>query len=716
MPTASTGLRIESRPGDDPAGPPDRVSEDSPPRWAMFLILAGLFLTLRGYHSFDGDQAYRLPLLVDRQDPAVYATDPFVRAFDAFNPHRGYLALIDAASRPLGLAAGLAGLFALTLGATILGVDRLARAAWPEIGPRVGLIAVALVLAAKAGNVGTNHLFEATLLDRLVGFALGWLALASAVGDPARGARGAAWIGLAALVHPSVGLQVGLTMAAAWLAWAMVPGRSGVRWTGAAAAIGALGLALAPGMAAMAGQGGRLFEGMPADEFRLLSVMVQGPQHMLPSTWRASQWLAWGCYPALALLALGGPARDGARQPARARLAILMAVNLASLALAYLAVEVMGNLRVTVFQPFRMATLTRGLALVAISGRVAALWGRGDLAGRARAALIAAGLSGDRALVVATAVDLGMAVAGWASRKFGVGRGVASPDQALSNHPTRRWLPIVPSVGLGILAYGLAFLARHDTESGHVPMLGALGALAGYTLLSRWRRPSWTPRRIGLALAASWAVPAVALAVPIAMGDPGRGGWAAAMVGRCRFAEVPADDLERLAAWCRDRTPPTARFVGPPGPKTFRLWSRRPLAFNRSSSPYHARGLADWAARYRDHVGFDGPTAEFARAYLADRHDLEARYQAMSDAGRAALARRQGATHVLAAAPPDPAHLDPAGPLELLRIEGRYAAYRVRPDRPRTASAPGSRDRGRGPIDNSAENFDGIPFQSAWDD
>ncbi len=247
-------------------------------------------------------------------------------------------------------------------------------------------------------------------------------------------------------------------------------------------------------------------------------------------------------------------------------------------------------------------------------------------------------------------------------------------------------------------------------------MLGALGALAGYTLLSRWRRPSWTPRRIGLGLAASWAVPAVALAVPIAMGAPGRGGWAAAMVGRCRFAEVPADDLERLAAWCRDRTPPTARFVGPPGPKTFRLWSRRPLAFNRSSSPYHARGLADWAARYRDHVGFDGPTAEFARAYLADRHDLEARYQAMSDAGRAALARRQGATHVLAAAPPDPAHLDPAGPLELLRIEGRYAAYRVRPDRPRTASAPGSRDRGRGPIDNSAENFDGIPFQSAWDD
>jgi len=42
-----------------------------------------------------------------------YFDHRFVRAFDAFNPHRGYLALIDLASRPLGLSAGLAGLFAL---------------------------------------------------------------------------------------------------------------------------------------------------------------------------------------------------------------------------------------------------------------------------------------------------------------------------------------------------------------------------------------------------------------------------------------------------------------------------------------------------------------------------------------------------------------------------------------------------------------------------
>src|SRR5947209_5688994 len=116
------------------------------PRWAVYCLIFGLYLTLRGYHSRDGDQAYRLPLLLHRQDPALSAGGPCVPAFDTFNPHRGYLALLDAASRPLGLSAGLAALFALTFGATALGIDRLARAVWPEAGPRAGLVAVALVL------------------------------------------------------------------------------------------------------------------------------------------------------------------------------------------------------------------------------------------------------------------------------------------------------------------------------------------------------------------------------------------------------------------------------------------------------------------------------------------------------------------------------------------------------------------------------------------
>src|SRR3984957_6636451 len=98
----------------------------TPPRWLVFLVILGLYLTLRGYHSRDNDQAYRLPLLLHHQDPALFADDPFVRSFDAFNPPRGYLALLDLASRPLGLSAGLFFLFTLTFAAACMGFDRLA--------------------------------------------------------------------------------------------------------------------------------------------------------------------------------------------------------------------------------------------------------------------------------------------------------------------------------------------------------------------------------------------------------------------------------------------------------------------------------------------------------------------------------------------------------------------------------------------------------------
>ena len=642
---------------------PDPLDRATPrsnaPRWFWFVALAGAYLTLRGYHSFDGDQAYRLPLLLDRQDPTLYATDPFVRAVDAFNPHRGYLALLGAASWPFGLAAGLFGLFALTLAATMLGVARLAHAVRPDWGNRVGFVAVALVLVAKAGNIGTNHLFEATLLDRLVAFALGWPALAAAIADPKRGVRVAApLLGLAALVHPSVGLQLSLTLATAWLVWTIGSGRSEVTLPGAVGSVLALGVALVPGMALIAGQSGRLLAGMPVDEFREWAVRVQGPQHMLPSTWRLPQWLGFGCYPVLAGLAFWGGRDDAAaRHPASVRLRLLLAVNLTSLTLAYVAVEVVGNLQVTLFQPFRMATLARGLCLVAVSGRLVWLWERTDLASRGRAVLIAVGLAGDWSLVVASAVELMASIAErWVSPK------------------------IAGVVGAVVLGVGLIFLARHDTESGHVAILGALGLLAVGTGFARVRPLGWNRRRLASVMVAAWAVPALAWGAGIFGGDRGTLGSpiTEGLVRRYRFAEVAVDPLERLGVWCRAHTPESSRFIGPPGEKGFRLWSRRPLAFNRAGSPYHAAGLLDWSERFRAHVGFTGPSAEFARAYLAGRHNLEANYDRMTPDAKLALARSQGATHVLerfevrGGRPPD---LGPG--LDLVVRDGGYAVYRV---------------------------------------
>lgn len=636
-----------------------------PPRWCLILVALGLYLTLRGYHSFDGDQAYRLPLLLRQQDPSLYPDDPFVRSFAAFNPHRAYLVLLDLTSRPLGLPAGLALLFAATFALTFLGFDRLARSAWPGSGRRVGVVAVALALTAKAGNVGTNHLFESMLLDRLVALALGWVALAALAADPRR----AAWLappclGAAAWVHPSMGLLLALLAAACWLLFALARPVGEVRPRTAALGLALLGLALTPAGLAMAGQGRALLRGMDPGDYYQVAAFVQSPQHLIPHLWRWPQWLAWSCYPVLAGMSL----LDGRMPPvpARTRVACLLGTCLAGLAVAWVGVEVVRDLRLTLFQPFRLATVARGLALVLVSGRLVALWSAGTWSDHLRAALLATGLSGDLSLVAATVAELGFRLGEIRGRRAG------------------------RLAGLAVLGLGLLYLARHDVESGHVRLLIAAVAGVAVGAVLRGRPLPLTTARLARLTALGWAVPLAALLLPAALGDAAPR-WVGGLVAHCRFGMRPVDDVERLALWCRDRTPPESVFVGPPGPKTFRLWSRRSLAFNRAGSPYHAAGLADWAARFRDHVGFDGPLTAFARAYLDDRLGLERRYDALDPAGLAALARRQGASHVLASASLEVGS-GAAGPLERLHVEGRYAVYRVRP--PDVAGRPDA-SRGR---------------------
>lgn len=269
--------------------------------------------------------------------------------------------------------------------------------------------------------------------------------------------------------------------------------------------------------------------------------------------------------------------------------------------------------------------------------------------------LLAIGLAGDRMLIVATLVESTLAL-----------------FEVLGTRDSVRRV-----AGALVLTGGLVFLARHDTESGHVPLLAGLAALVVLSWVLRGREPGWNARRVAWAAAACWIVPVTALVV--ACTPLGGRPWARGLVERCRFGAVPSDDVERLAVWCRDHTPASARFVGPPGPKTFRLWSLRSVAFNRAASPYHAAGLADWAERFRAHVRFEGSYEALVAAYLADRHGLERRYQEMTDAQRAELAVAQGASYVVAAAPRRDGGVE-AGPLELLHVEGRYAVYRVRGD------------------------------------
>lgn len=654
--------------------------------WWPYALLLGLYLTLRGYHSFDGDQAYRLPLLLHRQDPTVFADDPFVRAFDHFNPHRGSLALLDALSRPFGLPVALFAVFVLTFLATCRAVMRLARAVWPDLGVSVGWLAVGLFLISKAGNIGTNHLFEAMVLDRLVAMALGWQAIADAVTRPRdTWWRSALWIALSTLIHPSVGLQLAMLMAASWLGWALLAPISRVNLPTAIGGLTSLGIAVVPGLSVNLLRGSTLQGGLPDRLFWILSVELQSPQHMLPHLWRMPQWLAWFGYLVLGMLAItsrtGRPADDppvGSDPEARAprwRLAVMLATIAIGLGAAWAAIEVGHNIRATVFQPFRLSTVARGMSLVFISGRLLVLWRGSSAIGRVRAIVLATGFLGDWLLVVATVAETSVSAVEAISRVVG--------------HPVlSRVAPIL--IGALMIAMGGNFLAHHDTESGHIPLMIALAAGIAWMFgigrsrvvarliaadEARWRR------RVVAAVCASWVVPGLALlASMIPPHHPAaRLSLVESLVNRCRFAPMPLDDIERLALWCREHTPASALFIGPPGPKTFRLWSRRSLAFNRSGSPYHGAGLADWFARFQDHVQYRGSPEEFVRAYRDHRHEFEARYDRLGDEQRAALAVRQGAQYIIARAPKLPTVGKPEGPLEVLHVEGDYAAYRVNP-------------------------------------
>jgi hypothetical protein len=372
------------------------------------------------------------------------------------------------------------------------------------------------------------------------------------------------------------------------------------------------------------------------------------------------QWLAWGAYFVLAALALGR------WNPGRVRLVAMLTVTLVGLIVALVSIEWLHQPRITVFQPFRMATVARGLALILIAGRLVELWQRGDWLARVRSVLIVVALSGDWMLVVVAIVET-----------------ATTSAEALKLSPRRSYL-----VFTGLIAWGLWFLARHDTESGHWPILAVLSA--GLVVpLCRWSAFPRLPDHatLGRATILSWFIPALAMCAGLIPADHpvARNPLVRGLIARCRFAPVPIDDIERLGVWCREHTPVSARFIGPPGPKTFRLWSRRSLAFNRAGSPYHAAGLADWFARFQDHVDLHTSPALFVKTYMAGRHDLESRYDDLGEEMLAELAFRQGADHVIALAPASRSSTADStskqfSPLLVLHREGRFAVYNIRPE------------------------------------
>ena len=135
------------------------------------------------------------------------------------------------------------------------------------------------------------------VLDRQIAFALGWLALAQLVVQPDRGPARRGGDRSCDARSPSAGLQLALVLAAS-MGGMVLPHAVSESELAKHARVACGPRARRdsrPGSLTL-GPGRDSWMGCPLNDFWLLSVELQSPQHMLPHLWRMPQWLACFSY------------------------------------------------------------------------------------------------------------------------------------------------------------------------------------------------------------------------------------------------------------------------------------------------------------------------------------------------------------------------------------------------------------------------------------
>ncbi|MBI1323936.1 hypothetical protein GC170_12235 [bacterium] len=611
-------------------------------RTASTLRLAtavGAVVTLGGYQSRVVDQCYRLPIVARMNDQALYTADSFVRAFDTFNPHWGYGWLLNSLSAIIGLSAALFGLYVATLALTLASLWRIRRAFAPALPPWSDWLVVAVFVLCRAGNIGTNHLWEDHLLDRQIGYALLWFALAEWLG----GERRRAWsiplaIGLTAIAHPGLGVLAAALWAGVFIAGLAI-GETHKRETIRFIVI--LALAMVPWAVAYLPQSKVLAEGVDPAFFWSLATELQGPQHMRPVHWRESQW--WAAFAILAAGLCGLALNRREFDRAAVIRASLWAVPIVfGLALATVLVEIAHSLPVAMAQPFRLATPLRGLCLILLIPHLTGLIRFGGVTGAARAGALILCLRGDRSFEAAVAVELALIGSSWIFCQF-------------TNLERKPGYDLAALAIAGILASW--WLIRNDTADGEVLLIGGYLTGAAFALIVPRIGPRIEMRfssgPTGDRNARAWRICAYAWAIPLASAiagtaDPaGDSSICRTLAGRWRIQEIPTSDVERLAVAAREILPADALVLAPPRDKAFRHWSRRSVVVNVAGSPYQAKALADWAERLRIVAGEPADLADFARHWPENRVAWETHYEKAPATQLDAWATRFGATAIV---------------------------------------------------------------------
>jgi hypothetical protein len=602
-----------------------------PGRWLRILIATGVIMTLGGYESRVIDQCYRLPILEKRLDPSSFPMDPFVDSFTDFNPHQVYVELLSMGAKTVGLSLTLFLLHIVTVAFCISAIWRIRKSLWPELPEWSDWLLVSMFALLKAGNLGTNHLWEDHLLDRQIGFTLGWLALAEFLDAGTR----KTWaipilIGAMAMIHPGLGVL----SATLWLGTFLIGfGIGMVRLNTFAQFSVSIIAAMIPWAVIYLPQARVMKLGVEKAEFWALATELQGPQHMRPIYWRESQWLSAGILVVMALMSVK-LYRSKCNLESLKKIAIWSSLILFGLLLAVPLIEIFHVLDVALAQPFRLATPLRGLCLIVLLPHLIGLIHQQSLIGMARAFGLLFSMRSDWGFVVASAVELSMI-----ATDFSIASVVSKTVRIRF-----QWLSF-----LGTGFYGISWLIKHDpAESESLLMGGYLTGLAisflatkiqsgtGWNLKDQTfqRRPS---REFRLAIY-SWALPVIALICGLS--DPA-GAFRLTQIisSKWRVAEVPLSDSEKVGVWARRNIPEDAMVLIPPRDKSFRYWSRRSVVCNVAGSPYQAKSLKEWALRLKKLAGkSDLSLMEFARQWPEKRVEFEMGFERLSAADWSALA------------------------------------------------------------------------------
>jgi hypothetical protein len=622
------------------------MSSSSNPSGALRLATAvGAVVTASGYQSRVVDQCYRLPIVTRMRDSTAFANDPFVQAFDTFNPHLGYGKLIIGVSSIIGDSAALFVLHIATLALAIWSIFRIRESLFPELPRWSDWVLISAFVLCRAGNIGTNHLWEDHLLDRQIGYSLLWFALAEWIGGRERRfATIPLTVGLMAIVHPGLGVLTAALWTAVFGLGALLSSSS-LKETVRFGSL--LAIVMIPWAILYLPQSKTLTEGIDSDLFWSLATELQGPQHMRPVHWREPQWWA-----ALTFLVIGAGGlfsqRSTCNRPASKRALHWALPIIAGLALAVILIEAAKILPVALAQPFRLATPLRGLCLIASIPWITNLIRTGSPLGAARAGALLLSLRSDRAFQAAVSVELVMIAVDRVSENLAFSR-------------ARRVLPSIMLLFFGLLATFWLFLK--DTADGEILVAGGYvsGGLIAY-LIGKIRdrgisdvaflNQAMTSHRARRICMYAWMLPFAAI-FDGSLDPRGDSSVSRAIVARWRVQEIPVSDMERLAVESRTKLAPGSLVLAPPRDKSFRSWSGHSVVVNVAGSPYQARALADWAERLRVVAGEPCDLTEFSRRWPENRFAWETHYE-KADAGQLdAWAARFGANAIVTKRTPD---------------------------------------------------------------